>query len=246
MAGVRALVRASVVVKVGVKLLVASAALVAGGVVAYRALDDGLVYYRTPQELAASSQALPGRLRVGGLVVEGSVLAVPGGVAFTLTDGVSDLRVVHTGAVSPVFAAGQGAIVEGRLDGRVFRSDRLMVKHSNEYRPPPAAATIAPAAAPIAPAAVSRTRVGLTEWAISARDPLLRPGPVSLEVTNAGATAHDLIVTGGGVSAHTPVLAPGQSATLRLRAPRGALLTLVCGLGGHEPLGMRGTLRVAT
>lgn len=228
--------------KVGVKLLVASAALVAGGVVAYKALDDGLVYYRTPQELAASSQALSGRLRVGGLVVEGSVLAVPGGVAFTLTDGVSDLRVVHTGAVSPVFAAGQGAVVEGRLDGRVFRSDRLMVKHSNEYRPPPAAATIAPAAAP---KAVARTRVGLTEWAISARDPLLRPGPVSLEVTNAGATAHDLIVTGGGVSAHTPVLSPGQTATLRLRAPRGALLTLVCGVGGHEPLGMRGTLRVA-
>lgn len=60
----------------------------------------------------------------------------------------------------------------------------------------------------------------------------------------AGMTAHDLIVTGSGVSAHTPVLAPGQSTTLHLDAPRGALLTLVCGVGGHEPLGMRGTLRV--
>ncbi|MEV4010741.1 hypothetical protein AB0J35_09590 [Nonomuraea angiospora] len=60
----------------------------------------------------------------------------------------------------------------------MFRSDRLMVKHSNEYRPPHAA--------------VSGTRVGLTEWAVTARDPLLRPGPVNIEVTNAGATAHDL------------------------------------------------------
>ncbi|MEW1841960.1 cupredoxin domain-containing protein [Nonomuraea angiospora] len=73
---------------------------------------------------------------------------------------------------------------------------------------------------------------------------MLRPGPVSLEVTNAGATAHDLVVTGHGVSAHTPVLAPGQSTTLHFDAPRGALLTLVCGVGGHEPLGMRGILRV--
>ncbi len=41
----------------------------------------------------------------------------------------------------------------------------------------------------------------------------------------ASRTAHDLIVTGNGVSAHTPVLAPGQTVTLRFDAPRGILLT---------------------
>ncbi|MEV4477354.1 cytochrome c maturation protein CcmE [Nonomuraea sp. NPDC049504] len=212
------------------RLLIAAVALVAGGALAYLGLDEGLVYYRTPQELAQEPPDRDERLRVGGLVIAGSVRAIPRGVAFTLTDGVRDLPVEHEGGVTPAFTGGQGAVVEGRMDGSVFHSDRLMVKHSNEYRPP---------------SAVARTRVGLTEWAVTVRDPVLRAGPVTLEVTNAGATAHDLIVTGAGVSAHTPVLAPGQASTLRFDAPRGALLTLVCGVMGHEPLGMSGTLGVA-
>ncbi|MEZ7125659.1 cytochrome c maturation protein CcmE [Nonomuraea sp. AD125B] len=210
------------------RLLIAAVAVVAGGVLVFQALGEGAVYYRTPQELAQDPPEPGDRLRVGGLVVVGSVHAMPHGVAFTLTDGVRNLPVRHTGEVSPVFAGGQGAVVEGRMDGGVLLSDRLMVKHSNEYRPP-----------------VASTRVGLTEWAVTVGDPVLRPGPVTLEVTNAGSTAHDLIVTGIGVSAHTPVLAPGQTATLRLDAPSGALLTLVCGVTGHETLGMTGTLRVA-
>lgn len=118
-------------------LLVALVALGAVGVLAVAGLQGSLVYYRTTSELVADPGLQGQRLRLGGLVIEGSVETTPDGVRFALTDGVQDVPVVNTGSPRGVFQEGQGAVVEGVLgeDG-VFRSDVLMVKHDNEYRPP--------------------------------------------------------------------------------------------------------------
>ncbi|MFF4777178.1 cytochrome c maturation protein CcmE [Microtetraspora fusca] len=98
-------------------------------------LGDGLVYYRTPSEIAQSHAALARRTRVGGVVVPGSVHREGSVLLFLLSDGTAVLRVAYQGERPPVFREGQGAVVEGITgpDG-LFRSDRLMVKHSNEYR----------------------------------------------------------------------------------------------------------------
>lgn len=123
----------------GVRLLVVAAvALAAVVAVASVGLGDNLVYYRTPSELTAGGSGEPGeRVRLGGLVVDGSISRRDDGVTFVLTDGTAETTVVHRGDPQGVFAEGQGAIVEGVVaaDG-TFRSDLLMVKHSNEYRPP--------------------------------------------------------------------------------------------------------------
>ncbi|MGY1840556.1 MULTISPECIES: cytochrome c maturation protein CcmE [unclassified Modestobacter] len=99
-------------------------------------LADTLVYYRTPTELVAQPPVEGERLRLGGLVLAGSLERVGTEARFTVTDGVQDVPVVYVGALPAVFAEGQGAVVEGRLrpDG-VFAGDLLLVKHSNEYRP---------------------------------------------------------------------------------------------------------------
>ncbi|GII94531.1 cytochrome c maturation protein CcmE [Sinosporangium siamense] len=95
-------------------------------------LGEGLTYYRTPSELRPAGGE---HVRLGGLVVPGT--AHPDGreLHFSLTDGTKTIDVVHTGYRPPVFREGQGVVAEGVLgaDGR-FRSDRLMVKHSEEYR----------------------------------------------------------------------------------------------------------------
>jgi cytochrome c-type biogenesis protein CcmE len=118
-------------------LLVAVVALGTVGVLAVAGLQGSLVYYKTTSELLADPALQGERLRLGGLVVEGSVETTADGVRFELTDGVQDVPVVHTGSPRGVFQEGQGAVVEGVLgkDG-VFRSDVLMVKHDNEYRAP--------------------------------------------------------------------------------------------------------------
>ena len=117
-------------------LLVAVVAVAAIGLLAASGLDDSLVYYRSPSEVATLS-ADAGRLRLGGLVQIGSVARRGQDVHFVLTDGVNEVPVVHRGDPPGVFQEGQGALVEGSLDATgVFRSDLLIVKHSNEYRAP--------------------------------------------------------------------------------------------------------------
>ena len=117
-------------------LLVAVTAVAAIGLVAASGLDDSLVYYRSPSEVATLS-ADAGRLRLGGLVQPGSVARRGQDVHFVLTDGITEVPVVHRGDPPGVFQEGQGALVEGTLDdASVFRSDLLIVKHSNEYSAP--------------------------------------------------------------------------------------------------------------
>ncbi|SFE82975.1 cytochrome c maturation protein CcmE [Blastococcus tunisiensis] len=118
-------------------LAVAGVVLVGVGILAAAGLSGSLVYYRTPTELVTDTSLLGDRVRLGGLVVEGSVQRTGEGVRFALTDGVTDVAVVNSGQPRGVFQEGQGAVVEGRLgDDGVFRSDVLLVKHDNEYRAP--------------------------------------------------------------------------------------------------------------
>jgi cytochrome c-type biogenesis protein CcmE len=55
------------------------------------------------------------------------------------TAGTGEVKVHSKGAPPQMFRDGMGVVVEGKLgrDG-VFQSTNLMIKHSNEYRPPKA------------------------------------------------------------------------------------------------------------
>lgn len=117
-------------------LVVAAAAIGAIGLLAAGGLGDSLVYYLSPTEVSALPDA-PERVRVGGLVQPGSVRLDGEDVRFVLTDGVTHLDVIHRGDPPGVFQEGQGALVEGQVDqDGTFRSDLLIVKHSNEYAAP--------------------------------------------------------------------------------------------------------------
>lgn len=111
-------------------------------------------------------------------------------------------------------------------------------------------ASSSPAGAPggdstVAAPAAAVARVGLTDFAVAARPAAVTPGEVELTVTNAGATAHDLVVTGTAGRWRTPVLRPGERATLRVVARAGEQLELWCSVAGHDAAGMRGPLPVA-
>ena len=123
-------------VRTSVRLLVVGAtAAAAVAVLAVVGLGEAAVYYRTPTEVLERPPVAGDRLRLGGLVLPGTVRSDGTTVLFELSDGVTGVTVVHRGDPSGVFQEGQGAVVEGVLgsDGR-FLSDLVMVKHSNEYR----------------------------------------------------------------------------------------------------------------
>lgn len=122
--------------------------LIAGSLawVGTRGLSGSLVYYVTPTELL-QQQPPPGeRLRLGGQVVPGSVHDAGDGVDFVVTDGTTRMTVVHRGGAPALFRSGIGVVLEGSYgpDG-AFHSDTMLVKHGEEYRPPPPGATPSPA-----------------------------------------------------------------------------------------------------
>jgi cytochrome c-type biogenesis protein CcmE len=108
-------------------------------VVMYRAfqLRDSIVFFNSPSDLA-EKQIKPGtRVRIGGLVKEGSVqrgekLAV----RFEVTDGRSTVPVAYQGLLPDLFRDGQGVVAEGTLDPTgTFRADSVLAKHDESYMP---------------------------------------------------------------------------------------------------------------
>lgn len=112
------------------------------GYLAYGGIGDNLVYFLTPTELLArGAKAHSGAVRLGGEVKPGSVNwdARALDLNFVLTDGSREVKVHSKGAPPQMFRDGMGVVVEGSYSREgVFQSTNLMVKHSNEYRAPPA------------------------------------------------------------------------------------------------------------
>lgn len=130
------------------RLALVLALLVAGGGLAFVAfgnLGENLVYYWTPGELLAQGEKAYGpTIRLGGVVQPGSVEWSAGKtrVKFRVADGHgknagATVRVECEQTPPQMFREGIGVVVEGTFaQSQVFRTSRLMVNHSNEYRPP--------------------------------------------------------------------------------------------------------------
>jgi cytochrome c-type biogenesis protein CcmE len=106
--------------------------------VAAQGLSSSLVYYKTPTEiLAEGSSAIGERLRLGGLVVAGSVETNGGTTTFVVTDETSRLSVIDRGDLPELFREGRGVVVEGQMgrDG-AFHADTVLIKHNGVYEPP--------------------------------------------------------------------------------------------------------------
>jgi cytochrome c-type biogenesis protein CcmE len=121
---------------------VVAALIVVGALVGliYSGVRDSMVYFYTPSEVSQQQDTLRGKaLRVGGMVVDGSVRWDPQALllTFQLTDGQGTVAVRHKGTAPDLFKEGAGAVVEGTWtpDGYV-RASTIMAKHSEEYRPP--------------------------------------------------------------------------------------------------------------
>lgn len=100
------------------------------------AMRDSLVFFYTPSELA-QKQVKPGqRIRLGGLVAEGSVEKDGTTFHFLVTDLTADLPVTYTGILPDLFREGQGVVAEGHLlqDG-TLEATSVLAKHDENYMP---------------------------------------------------------------------------------------------------------------
>jgi cytochrome c-type biogenesis protein CcmE len=101
------------------------------------ALNDNLVFFYSPTQVAEKSIGPERRFRLGGLVEEGSVQKEGQIVRFTITDTNKTLKVTYRGILPDLFREGQGVIAEGSIgpDG-VFTAREILAKHDENYMPP--------------------------------------------------------------------------------------------------------------
>jgi cytochrome c-type biogenesis protein CcmE len=125
--------RRLVVVLAGLVLLGGAAAIVLS------VLGDNLVFFYSPTDLITKHVPDGRRLRVGGLVADGSVHRAADGksVTFDVTDKAHEVAVTYTGALPDLFREGQGVVVEGvrEANGSIVASE-VLAKHDERYMPP--------------------------------------------------------------------------------------------------------------
>ena len=112
---------------------------VAGAVfLALTAFQKNLLYFYTPSQVAAGEAPKDYTVRVGGLVVQGSVKRSEGvTVRFDVTDGAATVPVTYTGILPDLFREGQGIISIGKMNGQgVFEASEVLAKHDENYMPP--------------------------------------------------------------------------------------------------------------
>ena len=110
---------------------------VAAGLVLY-ALSDRIVFFNSPSDVVANHVTPGSRIRLGGLVVTGSLVKSDDGqVRFAITDGKASIPVSYQGILPDLFREGQGVVAEGVLgEGDSFAADTVLAKHDERYMPP--------------------------------------------------------------------------------------------------------------
>ena len=98
------------------------------------AFRSGIEFYKSPTQLLEVKDASI-RLRVGGLVLRGSVENIGVNNSFVITDGNNEVEVQFVGVLPDLFAEGRGVIVRGQLKDNVFIASQVLAKHDEKYMP---------------------------------------------------------------------------------------------------------------
>jgi cytochrome c-type biogenesis protein CcmE len=99
------------------------------------ALRDSIVFFASPSELAQNPPPPGKRLRIGGLVKEGSIVKDGLLVRFDVTDGAQTVQVRYEGMLPDLFREKQGVVAEGSLENGIFIARTILAKHDEYYMP---------------------------------------------------------------------------------------------------------------
>jgi cytochrome c-type biogenesis protein CcmE len=109
---------------------------VAIGVLVFQGLGSATTYfYRVDEAVARRDELGERRIRLEGLV-QAEPRSGPDGTEFVIEgESGETVQVVHEGDPPELFQPGIPVVLEGHFDGeRHFSSDRIMVRHSEEYK----------------------------------------------------------------------------------------------------------------
>ena len=117
-----------------VLLILISSAL--GSFLVTRALDSNLDFFFTPSELFKEELPDNKRIKVGGMVLDGSVTRDKTNISFVITDYEGSIDVEFDGIVPDLFKEGSGVVVLGYLKDKTLIAEDVLAKHDENYMPP--------------------------------------------------------------------------------------------------------------
>lgn len=104
------------------------------------------MFFFSPSEIVEKSPIDPDqRLRIGGLVEEGTVTKLQDGktIAFVVTDMAQSVTVAYSGILPDLFREGQGIVAEGHMNANgTFVASEVLAKHDENYMPPEVAESL--------------------------------------------------------------------------------------------------------
>ncbi len=120
-----------------VLLGVALVVLLVAGLLAAWALRNQASYFYVPSEILSKPPEVDRSVRLGGMVVRGSMKDAPDGVTvnFLVTDGKQQVPVRFAGIRPALFVEGSGVVAEGHWTNGLFTADNLLAKHDEKYTP---------------------------------------------------------------------------------------------------------------
>ena len=107
-----------------------------GSFLIIRALDSNLDFFFTPSELFKEEIPNNKRIKVGGMVLEGSVTRYKTNISFVITDYEGSIDVEFDGLVPDLFKEGSGVVVLGYLKDKTLIAEDVLAKHDENYMPP--------------------------------------------------------------------------------------------------------------
>ena len=122
-----------------VLVILAVAALIGAVLLAMWGLQDRAAYFVTPSDIAAGKATPDKAMRLGGMVVKGSLSAIPTASPSASPSATArrETPVVFRGITPDLFREGSGVVAEGRLDPNgLFVADNILAKHDERYMPP--------------------------------------------------------------------------------------------------------------
>jgi cytochrome c-type biogenesis protein CcmE len=112
---------------------------------ALKSLNENIMFFFSPSEVAGGKAPQDRLFRLGGMVVDGSVSRPGEGltVMFDLTDNAESVTVEYTGILPDLFREGQGIVANGKLNSSgAFVAQEVLAKHDENYMPPEIAAAM--------------------------------------------------------------------------------------------------------
>ena len=106
--------------------------------VVLKSLEENVVYFFSPTEIYNKENiSFNKKIRVGGLVKEGSLTNNQKSINFIVTDLNNEIIVSYSGLLPNLFSEGKGVVAEGKLkDKKYFIADKILAKHDENYMPP--------------------------------------------------------------------------------------------------------------